>query len=327
MKTGYSNWLGEYAEAHEITYQDINDFNIVCPACFEPVYKVVRGEQHFLAHRARELVKTQECELRVEGISQTVKAITNSTSRGQSIAFFFAALPTMINDIMPRTYGAWDSHQVDTHFARDANARRVRDFFHSYHVGRADETFDWGQPRAYKMFDGMMKDAEEAGERYDWEDGLDRTLQARIARDMLRTMCTPTGRRGFHHLFCGAWAYQWSITRRPHDRDADSENTRHLLAGAAELLGKPARGGNLYKAFMKARSDQLPYGAPGQTVGNILMTQFHASMVMILLRLDYAAYLKAWIAGEFDDHLRRTGATHLLNRAEALLNRAGTRAS
>ena len=42
MKLGYSLLLGEHIEAEWIEYTDCKVFQIVCPNCKEPIFKVFR---------------------------------------------------------------------------------------------------------------------------------------------------------------------------------------------------------------------------------------------------------------------------------------------
>lgn len=315
MKTGYSNLLGEYVEAHEINYRDVSDFGIVCPACREPIFKVVRAGQHFLSHRARELVKTQECENRVEGIAQSIKSLTNAESRKQTLAFFFAFMPSMLDELMPTPHGALSAAQVSHVFASDPSARRVRDFLHGFLIGRAESTFEWGRTRSFKLFSDSARDDPE---NYNWEVGLDMTLQERIARDVFRTICTVPGRKGFHHLLAASWTYQWSVLNRPHVR-SDDELAEAVGDGKRHLLSRIAYKCNLWKAFLKSREEQLPGQPKGHTVGNVLITSFQTTWVMLLLRMDYRSYIKAWMDGEFDERLREIGRADLVSRAESLL--------
>lgn len=54
MKLGYSNLLSELIRAELIDYKDSEKFQIVCPCCKEPVFKVIRSNEsipiHYLSH-------------------------------------------------------------------------------------------------------------------------------------------------------------------------------------------------------------------------------------------------------------------------------------
>ena len=94
MKLGYSMLLGELIEAGGVEYGDCQGFQIVCPSCKEPVFKVHRHEQgiHYLSHYEKAKAYEAECELRVNSISTRDIEATNATSRGQSLQYFLSVL-------------------------------------------------------------------------------------------------------------------------------------------------------------------------------------------------------------------------------------------
>lgn len=95
MKLGYSNLLGEYLNAVDIGYPDCKGFQVVCPACREPVFKVLRsGEMdlHYLTHYAAQKSFAADCELRVGGIGKGDFERHNAASRGQRLAYFLGVL-------------------------------------------------------------------------------------------------------------------------------------------------------------------------------------------------------------------------------------------
>ena len=81
MKTGYSMLLGEYVDSEAINYTDCKSFQIVCPICREPVFKVERSHPpptlHYLSHYEESKAFATDCELRVRGISDRDKEKNN----------------------------------------------------------------------------------------------------------------------------------------------------------------------------------------------------------------------------------------------------------
>ncbi len=100
MKLGYSLLLGEYVNAQKIDYEDCKNFQIVCPVCKEPIFKVKRPCEtqsiHYLSHYNREKSFVDECELRIISISKTDIQSTNSLSRDQKLEYFLSVLRDVI---------------------------------------------------------------------------------------------------------------------------------------------------------------------------------------------------------------------------------------
>ncbi|MBU0474792.1 MAG: hypothetical protein KKF62_11580 [Bacteroidetes bacterium] len=92
MKIGYSLLLSEYINANSINYSDCINFQIVCPSCKEPIFKVVRDSNgkklHYLSHFEKDKSYTENCELRVSEISVNHINSKNIESRNQRLKFF-----------------------------------------------------------------------------------------------------------------------------------------------------------------------------------------------------------------------------------------------
>ena len=94
MKLGYSNLLGEYAAASELEYRDCEKFQIVCPQCREPLFKVLRDidetPTHYLSHYAAARAYASDCEMRVSAISTGAMEEHGRSSRNQRLERFHA---------------------------------------------------------------------------------------------------------------------------------------------------------------------------------------------------------------------------------------------
>lgn len=92
MKIGYSLLLSEYINANSIDYNDCINFQIVCPSCKEPIFKVVRDSNekklHYLSHFEKDKSYTENCELRVSEISVNHINSKNIESHNQRLKFF-----------------------------------------------------------------------------------------------------------------------------------------------------------------------------------------------------------------------------------------------
>ena len=96
MKVGYSMLLGEYLDATGINYTDCKSFQVVCPACKEPIFKVERKQPpptlHYLSHYERDKAYVEECELRVSRMTSKEMDEVSSASRNQKLEYFLSVL-------------------------------------------------------------------------------------------------------------------------------------------------------------------------------------------------------------------------------------------
>jgi len=90
MKHGYSLLVREYVEAREVDYDDCRSFQIVCPCCYEALFKAgsdPEGRQ-YLSHYASGGSDVPDCELRVASMSTQSMQERNHAARGQHLELF-----------------------------------------------------------------------------------------------------------------------------------------------------------------------------------------------------------------------------------------------
>lgn len=98
MDIGYSLLLRETLNANTLEYRDCEYFQVVCPICKEPVFKVRRELEektvHYLSHYKEDLEEIDEerCELRAKKLSKAKIKSQNSDSRDQKLIFFLSVL-------------------------------------------------------------------------------------------------------------------------------------------------------------------------------------------------------------------------------------------
>lgn len=90
MKHGFSLVLTQYLEAAEVDYDDCRSFQIVCPNCYEAVFKAGSDPdgRQYLSHYASSASNVPECELRVASTSAQTMTERNAESHGQHLALF-----------------------------------------------------------------------------------------------------------------------------------------------------------------------------------------------------------------------------------------------
>jgi hypothetical protein len=99
MKHGFSLLLQEYVDPKEVEYEDTRIFQIVCPSCKEPVFKVDRKDSvHYFSHYKKDETLIKQCELRVNNLSGSDIKQQNFESKNQKLALFLQVFQDIIWD-------------------------------------------------------------------------------------------------------------------------------------------------------------------------------------------------------------------------------------
>lgn len=100
MKYGFSLFLQEYIEPEKVEYDDCRSFQIVCPNCKEPVFKVARKNHdiqiHYFSHYKKDETLNEQCELRVNRISIETINKKNYESKEQKLSLFIKVFQDLI---------------------------------------------------------------------------------------------------------------------------------------------------------------------------------------------------------------------------------------
>ena len=100
MKTAFSLFLQEYVNPVAVDYEDCRAFQIVCPACKEPVFKVSRNisdkTTDYFSHYRKDETLNEQCELRVSRISTERIEEVRSESRNQKLHLFLKVFQDIV---------------------------------------------------------------------------------------------------------------------------------------------------------------------------------------------------------------------------------------
>lgn len=100
MKTAFSLLLQEYVNPVELDYEDCRAFQIVCPVCKEPVFKVSRRiadkATDYFSHYRKDETLNEQCELRVRRIATERIEETRSESRNQKLRLFLKVFQDIV---------------------------------------------------------------------------------------------------------------------------------------------------------------------------------------------------------------------------------------
>lgn len=191
MKLGYSIFLGEHVDATAVVHKDCERFQIVCPACHEPTFKVepseASGRGHYFAHYRRDAALNELCELRTSAITTTDRERCASLSRDQRIRYFLSVVQQAALD-------RWVAPVNHSHIREVIGGplmRRLLRPFEDEVRGICSRERTFFSEHAYDYIDN----------EFAVTTTFARTVQARIGSDMLDHLLTPAARKSFHCLF------------------------------------------------------------------------------------------------------------------------------
>lgn len=135
MKLGHSLLLQQLLGADEVGYEDCKDFQLVCPACHEAVFKVgdPGNDRQYLSHYASSKSELPDCELRVASTTAAEIDFRNASAHAQHLALFQrvfreAALEELLPEASQRRRA---SDKIDAMMQRPSYrvlVRVIRDF-------------------------------------------------------------------------------------------------------------------------------------------------------------------------------------------------------
>lgn len=291
MLTGYSILLGEYINAEAISYHDCEPFQIVCPMCKEPVFKVARTIEQksieYLSHYKKGDSYDTGCSLRVSSISSLDHDKHNSKSRGQKLSYFLSVFLSALERDPFMRYSV-DKGLIDTHQQMDRSKvwRKFRDaHFKAYRKGEAEYKGDFKELADIYLdevshFDGLLNT------------GFSSTTQIRIATDMMSLLLTDKGRTNYNALFNHSALYL--VQQRPSANETREgliviENINNYILG---LLSFGKKAGLNLMADMDSTHIYPPYTERPTTYSVKVAAELSHSMIGTLLRLPYFELLK-----------------------------------
>lgn len=280
MKIGYSNLLGEYVKSSAVVHKDCERFQIVCPVCREPIFKVERPQEesdtlHYLSHYPASRAHASDCELRVGKISSTDMERDNRASRDQKLRLFLRVLQAAV---LKQVFGS-DNRNTTKRTIRSLQKSKTMSFVrgvvfdHLEHTGLADN-FDELAVSYY----------EDAGQP---ETAYMELVQRRIARDMLLHISSGTARPSYDFLFNVGMIVLINRLQTSEDQGVDTPFTRRFKWYASNIAY--STGDQAKRALAEANAD-IAYPpnveAPMSYISK-LTAEVHHEMIGILLSLPY----------------------------------------
>jgi len=240
VKTGYSLLLGEYVEAEVLEYHDCEHWQIVCPACKEPLFKCRRETPfvtHYLSHYGKDKAYVDECELRAKSITETHINQVNVFSRGQKLKYFLNVFSDMVKDCLWSGQCNWAEETRKV--SRQSKAlRKLKVYTHSYCKKKFCHHYDveavfYHYEMEHKSIGCNLKTT------------FSNEMQVRIAADFWDYVIKTKSTFAFDFLFNNAWVLK-AETVRSTSLPALTEADRKYIAetDGPVLLGVPSTGLN-----------------------------------------------------------------------------------
>lgn len=286
MKHGYSLLLGEYIDAGYIEYHDCKAFQIVCPACYEPVFKVERGSDDsliaYLSHYPETKSEPEACELRVKRISTNEKNDRNKEARNQRLEYFLSVLRQMIgeNKMYPKGF-----EKSQSQLNRSKALRWFRDVAYEHQQEqKICESEFYASAEEYvadiMKMGGVIKTA------------FSLSVQKRIAFDIWNHLMSIKGRDNYNFLFNHAYLVVISRLQKSNDQGGWGANEEFLASRMTKLITASKNRGMLILAEMGNTPAGPPFAIEGSNFFDKAASEIMHEMVGALLTLPYFEWLK-----------------------------------
>lgn len=286
MKFGYSILLGEIIESDKLNYQDCKNFQIICPNCKEPIFKVKRNSDaintlHYLSHYEKDKAYQSECELRVGNLSTSNIKLQNTIARNQKLTYFLKVLQdAILHKYYGPPYTITDGlKQVNN----SANIKALRNFYFKnvikYSILKDKEDFDLS---ADDYINEMIKLSDEFEKTTFSIDN-----QKRIAFDIWSYIFTPKGKPNFNFVFNHSFVYL--IVRGSKRLDAKDLNDweKYLFESMLDLIELNEDEGKRILENMKNYILKPPFVGEPSSLLFKMITEIAHEMVGTLISLPY----------------------------------------
>lgn len=293
MKVGYSMLLGEYLDATGINYTDCKSFQVVCPACKEPIFKVERKQPpptlHYLSHYERDKAYVEECELRVSRMTSKEMDEVTSASRNQKLEYFLSVLREAILETVFGTdaVNQQNSRRHITKMSQAAGVQIFRDLMLK-NYGIVKDKFLAGMN---ECLDDYVRDVTQDGEDFP-RTSFSIATQKRIAKDIWSHLISSKAKGNFTFLFSAGYIQLMS-------RIDDALKIRSLhnheilmLRSLAKLMEAGRK--RAEEIFSKLASTSIgpPFALAGMDMFSKTAAEIAHEMLGILIRIPYFELLK-----------------------------------
>lgn len=294
MKIGYSLLLGEYINAEKIDYVDCKNFQIVCPICKEPIFKVQRQVDfqpiHYLSHYNRDKAYTDECELRVASISKNDIQSTNNVSRDQKLQYFLSVLK---DAIIENEYSKNPDNQksIKIQFNKICNSAAIQVLRDRMYELSRQNFLQTSDDDIYELFDEYIKEIQNISGSFP-KTSFSIAMQKRIAIDIWKHLLSPKAKGNYSFLLCHGFIMLMlrieaaEAVRPLYDYELQLHSQMKKLIGSSKPKGR--------KIFEKLINYPIgpPYAIQNSNLFNKMGSEITHEMLGCLVRLPYFEIIK-----------------------------------
>lgn len=301
MKTGYSLLLGEYIDAEKISYVDCKSFQVVCPFCKEPVFKVNREATvksiEYLSHYDKDKSYETECELRVNGLSKDEIAKTNNLARGQRLDYFLSVLrEAILKTLYPQDETSQSKvKRLFERFNKSKPLKHYREVMFEYSRRAYSKMPD---DELAEIIESYVDDIKEINEGEFYKTSFALETQKRIVRDVWRHLLSVKARENYFILFNhGYFTLMQRIELAGKERNL-FEYEVVMYSAMGRLFNTSVAKGKLITKSLIEYPIGKPHAMNGSNLYNKLSSEIAHEMFGILLVLPYFELLKEAMVSE-----------------------------
>ncbi len=292
MDLGYSVLLGEHIHAPAVSYDDCRSFQIVCPACREPVFKVVRDSSapiHYLSHYAADQAYAADCELRVRSIPRADIEAADAASRGQRLKLFLQVLrDTLLSSEYESGPPRERAEDLARRFRESKGLRSYREMmFEHAHDSFSRLSFD----EAHEVLDDYVNDIRSLGAEFPVT-GFAIEVQKRIAWDVWRHVLSPAARGNYYFMLSHAVVHFLARLDAAMPKRALFPYENAIASGLLRLIDADARQAETIIGELIAFPVDPPHAIAASDALRKMSAELTHEALGILLRLPYFDVLK-----------------------------------
>lgn len=302
MKIGRSNVFGFLVDASEVEHRDCEAFQIVCPECHEYLFKGVRVHRntaiHYFSHYRADQAQVSLCEKRA-AIRASQSGGDDSIEREQTLKHYLETFTSMVQSLPMFS----DPDKMATTRSKIESSKSVRDMRRDLRSGMS-MTPDM-QAMMKEQAYGDPADPEDSvfgrwdsSQAYGWtpKTRFARSIQVRVAADMLKTLMTKPAIPAWNCLFASSWIMLLGRISTVNEDGPFREYRRYV----GPVVAKACMGKDIDRDLDALRSMRCgaPYmRGPGSWLDK-LEIELLSNIFEILLAIDYSQWSHARSLGQ-----------------------------
>lgn len=293
MKLGYSLLLAEYVAAEKVDYLDCKNFQIVCPNCKEPIFKVERQLPqtiHYLSHYNRDKTYVDICELRVVKISQNEIQSVNNISREQKLEYFLSVLRDAIieNEYPNNPESIKSIKALFNKLNHSAGIQVLRDMM--YELSR-QQFLQCSDNDLYECFDDYISEIKMISGSFP-KTSFSIEMQKRIATDIWKHLLSPKAKGNYSFLLFHAYVMLIMRIEEANNVRELFEYQQVMHLNMIKLIDSTKQKGKILRENLLNYPIGPPHAIENSNLLNKMASEITHEMLGCLMRLPYFELIK-----------------------------------